>query len=65
MTEMSTQIPFLYLALIIASLFYSWSDRALAGSHPTDQIKEMHDAHLNTIVSPRLLSEHIGSIIFK
>lgn len=64
MTEMSPQILFLYLvliSLIIASLFYSWStDKALAGSQPTNQIKEVHDVHLDAIVFLSLLSEQIG-----
>lgn len=55
MTEMSPQISLLYLvliSLIIASLFYSGStDKALAGSQLTNQIKEIHEVHLNAIVS--------------
>lgn len=60
---MSPQISFLYLELIlliIASLFYSWSaDKALAGIQPTNQIKEIHDKHLNAIVFSSFLSEQI------
>lgn len=60
---MSPQISFLYLELIlliIASLFYSRSaDKALAGSQPTNQIKEIHDIHLNAILFSRFLSEQI------